>query len=93
MQNACEKLEAWRRHYNEERPHSAIGNIPPIMLSNSAGETRPPDLGKAGNSRPEWSEVGWQGRRSETLPLNGNDQGSTSATIAHKGTSSSGKVA
>jgi putative transposase len=27
-QDACEKLEAWRRHYNEERPHSAIGNIP-----------------------------------------------------------------
>ena len=29
LQDACEKLEAWRRHYNEERPHSAIGNIPP----------------------------------------------------------------
>jgi putative transposase len=58
LQDACEKLEAWRRHYNEERPHSAIGNIPPIMLANSAGETSPPDLGKAENSRPEWSEVG-----------------------------------
>lgn len=58
LQNACEKLEAWRRHYNEERPHSAIGNIPPIMLANSVGETSPPELGKAGNSRPAWSEVG-----------------------------------
>lgn len=29
LQDACEKLEACRRHYNEERPHSAIGNIPP----------------------------------------------------------------
>jgi len=28
LQDACEKLEAWRGHYNEERPHSAIGNIP-----------------------------------------------------------------
>lgn len=37
MQDACEKLERWRRHYNEERPHSAIGNIPPIMLINSDG--------------------------------------------------------
>lgn len=26
MQDACEKLEAWRRRYNEERPHSMIGN-------------------------------------------------------------------
>ncbi|MEN7538840.1 IS3 family transposase [Aurantiacibacter sp. DGU5] len=58
LQDACEKLEAWRRHYNEERPHSAIGNIPPIMLANSAGVTSPPDLGKAENSRPERSKVG-----------------------------------
>jgi putative transposase len=39
LQDACEKLEAWRRHYNEERSHSAIGNIPPIMLANSSDET------------------------------------------------------
>lgn len=58
LQDACEKLEAWRRHYNEERPHSAIGNIPPIMLANSAGETSPPDLSKAENSRPARSKVG-----------------------------------
>ncbi len=58
LQDACEKLEAWRKHYNEERPHSTIGNIPPVMLANSAGETSPPDLSKADNSRPEWSKVG-----------------------------------
>ena len=58
LEDACEKLEAWRRHYNEEPPHSAIGNMLPIMLANSAGETSPPDLSKAENSRPEWSEVG-----------------------------------
>jgi len=58
LEDACEKLEAWRRHYNEERPHSAIGNIPPIMLADSASETSPPDLSKAENSRPEWSDVG-----------------------------------
>jgi len=27
-----EKLEAWRRDYNEERPHSAIGNKVPAAL-------------------------------------------------------------
>ncbi|MCT2401987.1 integrase core domain-containing protein, partial [Novosphingobium mangrovi (ex Huang et al. 2023)] len=53
LQDACEKLEAWRRHYNEDRPHSAIGNISPIMLANSVGETSPPNLSKAVNSRPE----------------------------------------
>ena len=58
LQDACEKLEAWRGHFNEERPHSAIGNIPPIMLANSAGATSPPDLGKAENSRTERSKVG-----------------------------------
>jgi len=26
------KCEAWRRDYNEERPHSAIGNKAPIEL-------------------------------------------------------------
>lgn len=31
---AAEKLEAWRRDYNEARPHGAIGNKPPIALMN-----------------------------------------------------------
>jgi len=58
LEDACEKLDRWRRHYNEERPHSAIGNIPPIMLANPTGATSLPDPGKAKNSRPERSEVG-----------------------------------
>ena len=28
------KCETWRRDYNEVRPHSAIGNKPPISLVN-----------------------------------------------------------
>lgn len=58
LEDAWEKLDRWRRHYNAERPHSAIGNIPPIMLANPTGATSPPDPGKAENSRPEWSKVG-----------------------------------
>lgn len=27
--DARQKVEAWRRHYNEERPHSALGNLSP----------------------------------------------------------------
>ncbi len=58
LEDACEKLDRWRRHYNEERPHSAIGNIPPIMLANPTGATSLPGPGKAENSRPERSKVG-----------------------------------
>nr|WP_280742804.1 integrase core domain-containing protein [Salinarimonas rosea] len=29
---AREKLEAWRRYYNEERPHGAIGYKCPVTL-------------------------------------------------------------
>ena len=64
LQDACEKLEAWRRHYNEERPRCAIGNISPIMLANSAGETSPPDLSNAEKSRPKRSKVGWHCKQS-----------------------------
>jgi len=32
LADATEKCETWRRDYNEVRPHSAIGNIPPVTL-------------------------------------------------------------
>ena len=41
LADAAEKLEAWRRYYNEERPHGAIGNKVPIMLTKSGGVTSP----------------------------------------------------
>src|ERR1035437_3542834 len=34
LADAREKLEEWRRYYNEDRPHGAIGNKPPITLIN-----------------------------------------------------------
>ena len=39
LADAAEKLETWRRYYNEERPHSAIGNKTPITLTKSGGIT------------------------------------------------------
>jgi putative transposase len=36
LDDAREKMEEWRRDYNEVRPHSAIGNKPPITLIDSA---------------------------------------------------------
>jgi putative transposase len=32
LADAQEKLEDWRKYYNEERPHGAIGQKPPISL-------------------------------------------------------------
>ena len=29
LSDAEEKVETWRRHYNGERPHSALGNLSP----------------------------------------------------------------
>lgn len=41
LADAQEKLEDWRRYYNEDRPHGAIGNKPPILLQNSGGVSGP----------------------------------------------------
>ena len=29
LEDAEEKVESWRRYYNGERPHSALGNLSP----------------------------------------------------------------
>jgi putative transposase len=50
LEDACEKSERWRRHHNEDRPHSAIGNVPSILLANSPGATSPPGPSEAANS-------------------------------------------
>ena len=42
LDDARRKMEHWRRDYNEVRPHSAIGNKPPISLMNGAGASHPP---------------------------------------------------
>ena len=42
LADACEKLEDWRSHYNEDRPHSAIGYFDPIAMHCSDGVTSSP---------------------------------------------------
>ena len=41
LEDTAEKLEAWRRDYNEERPHSAIGNKVPASLMKLPGVSSP----------------------------------------------------
>ena len=42
LADAAKKLEDWRKYYNEDRPHSGIGQIPPILLHNPGGASGPP---------------------------------------------------
>jgi len=42
LADAREKLEDWRKDYNEVRPHGAIGNKPPVSLMTPAGASSPP---------------------------------------------------
>ena len=42
LADAREKMETWRRFYNEDRPHSAIGYKVPITLVNPDGATGQP---------------------------------------------------
>jgi Integrase core domain/Family of unknown function (DUF6328) len=48
------KMQAWRRDYNEERPHSAIGNKAPIELVNRS--TRPALIESWRRSPARWSK-------------------------------------
>jgi putative transposase len=41
LDDARQKMEEWRRDYNEIRPHSAIGNKPPISLMNGSSAYPP----------------------------------------------------
>ena len=40
MADARERTEAWRREYNEERPHSALGDLTPREFIKEAGAAR-----------------------------------------------------
>ncbi len=36
IEDACDKIEAWRVDYNTRRPHSALANLPPAAFAASA---------------------------------------------------------
>lgn len=58
LADAAEKLEAWRRYYNEERPHGSIGNKVPILLTKSGAVTSPSPRAKLEDSALGRSKVG-----------------------------------
>jgi len=35
LEDACQKVEAWRQDYNENRPHGALGNVSPVVYASA----------------------------------------------------------
>jgi transposase InsO family protein len=33
LEDAREKVEEWRQHYNQERPHGSLGNLSPVEFA------------------------------------------------------------
>ena len=54
LADACQKLEAWRKDYNEVRPHSSLGNKSPIMLINHPDDPSPSDVMPPEKSTSRW---------------------------------------
>ena len=40
LADARDRIEEWRHHYNEERPHSALGNLTPKAFADQAQPAR-----------------------------------------------------
>jgi putative transposase len=38
LSDARSKIEAWRRHYNESRPHTSLGWLTPIEYAAAAAK-------------------------------------------------------
>jgi len=57
LADAREKMEDWRRHYNEDRPHSAIGYNVPNALHNPGGDPSPSPWKKPENSNLRRSKL------------------------------------
>ena len=53
LADARNRIEEWRVHYNEERPHSALGNSTPRAFANQAQQAVPAQRRESvGQSRP-----------------------------------------
>ena len=95
--DAQKKLKVWRRYYNEERPHGAIGHKPPISLQipvahparhrDEARKLYPPVLQRMGSDhQPNGSNLPWMRNGAQLisypLPSQGNTAPKTLTQIA-----------
>jgi putative transposase len=51
LDDARRKIETWRTHYNEERPHSSLGYKTPAEYSSGGSAPEPPGFDALGSSR------------------------------------------
>lgn len=75
LQDACEKLEACRRHYNEELPHSAIGNIPLSCLQTQPVKPAHRIWERRKTPDPSGPRLGSSAKRPEALLVAGRNFG------------------
>gem|GEM_PF-166219 len=68
LADARAKIEAWRRDYNESRPHTALGWLTPVEYAASAGVT-PADAGRKLSLRLDEKPGDRQGRPRLFMPL------------------------
>jgi putative transposase len=52
LEDAQEKVESWRKDYNEERPHSSIGNITPWEFASRCLPVASATLQPSGDTGP-----------------------------------------
>ena len=57
MSDAQEKLESWRRDYNEQRPNGAVGNKTPVSLAFSVFATSLKSENQFENPSQPWWKV------------------------------------
>ena len=50
LEDAKEKVEEWRRDYNENRPHSSLGNISPAQYAEQRRQVEPAEIRPPGTN-------------------------------------------
>lgn len=79
LADAAQKLGTWRRDYNEQRPHSAIGNDVPAALMISARTASPCVSDQRWNTSALLRHVGSQSINPQGSPL---DRGTRRAQVS-----------
>jgi hypothetical protein len=65
LREARETIEAWRRDYNEVRPHSSLGNRTPQEFTSSGAALPPSRPGEKNEINPWNSHYDWYSGRGQ----------------------------
>jgi putative transposase len=81
LDDARRKCEDWRRDYNKERPHSAIGNVTPMAVMNRSAAHGHPGRKTPRIAQQRDREKGSSSSEEQPLPIFENNLGSRSLAI------------